>query len=78
MAYYGYSLAIRDEFNPLSNAGKLTQQYIVDSYVRTEANRLNFVQFNQKKVRTKLYKGLADHIESRAQQLRLLPGKPIV
>jgi len=78
MAYYGYRLAIRDEFNPLLNAGKLTQQYIVDSYVRMEANRLNYVQFNQNKLRIELYKRLTDHIDSKAQLLGLLPGKPVV
>ncbi|UYV79082.1 hypothetical protein LAZ67_17001066 [Cordylochernes scorpioides] len=32
MQYYEYRLSIRDEFNPLLSAGKLTQQYFVDAY----------------------------------------------
>ncbi|OXA63973.1 hypothetical protein Fcan01_00555 [Folsomia candida] len=47
MQYYGYRLSIRDELNPFLCAGKLTQQYFVDAYVKTEANRLNFCRQNQ-------------------------------
>lgn len=33
--------AIRDEFNPILNAGKLTQQWMVDSYLQVKINLLN-------------------------------------
>ncbi|XP_065318568.1 uncharacterized protein LOC135926571 [Gordionus sp. m RMFG-2023] len=37
-------LAVRQNiFNPLLNSGRLTQQYIVDSYLQVEANNLNFI-----------------------------------
>ena len=46
MQYYGYRLSIRDEFNQFLSAGKLTQQCFVDAYIKTEANRLNYVRLN--------------------------------
>lgn len=33
--------AIRDDFNPILNAGKLTQQWMVDSYLQVKINLLN-------------------------------------
>jgi hypothetical protein len=78
MQYYGYRFATRDQFNPLLNAGKLTQQYFVDAYVKTEANRLNYLRINQTKLRVELYSGLLDHINSPADQAGIVPGKPII
>jgi hypothetical protein len=49
--YYSHRLSIRNDFNPLLNAGKLTQQFIVDAYVKIEGNRLKWVKENQKKVK---------------------------
>ncbi len=43
LQFYSYRLAIRDEFNPTLNAGKLSQQYIFDAYVKIEGNRLNYI-----------------------------------
>ena len=43
MEYYSYLLSIRASFNPILNAEKLFQQYVVDVYVKVEANRLNFI-----------------------------------
>jgi hypothetical protein len=78
MQYYGYRLAVREEFNPFLNFGKLTQQFIVDAYVKTEANRLNFIRTNQNKLRFELYSGLLDHINSTAEEKGFLPGKPMI
>lgn len=50
--------AIREKFNPIINAGKLTQQWIVDSYIQVEANNLNYIRMKQKKLRAESYKGL--------------------
>ena len=42
--FYSYRLAYReDPFSPLHFGRKLFQQYCVDAWVRTEANRLNFM-----------------------------------
>ena len=36
--------AIRNEFNPIIGAGKLAQQWLVDSYLQVEANNLNYIR----------------------------------
>ncbi|XP_077201143.1 uncharacterized protein LOC143841157 [Paroedura picta] len=63
MQYYQYRLSVRDTFNPFLAAGKLTQQYIVDAYVKTEANRLNYLRQNQNTLRAENYRGLMDHLQ---------------
>lgn len=78
MQFYAYRFAIRDAFNPFLSAGKLTQQYIVDAYVKTEANRLNYLRQNQKALMAESYQGLIDHIGSVAEQQGLNPGKPVI
>ncbi|XP_053149066.1 uncharacterized protein LOC128343664 [Hemicordylus capensis] len=78
MQYYGYRLSIRDVYNPFLNAGRLTQQYIVDTYVKTEANRLNYVRQNQPKLRVEKYSGLMDHLNNEANEAGLIPGKTYI
>jgi len=78
LQYYGYRFAIRDGFNAFLSAGKLTQQYYVDSYVKTEANRLNYIRMNQNQLRTEKYIGLMDHLQSEAAKQGLLPGKVVI
>src|SRR6267154_4140181 len=78
MQYYGYRLSIRNHFNPFLSAGKLTQQYLVDAYVKTEANRLNYIRYNQSKLRTDKYTGLMDHLNSESSSRNLLPGKAVI
>lgn len=70
--------AIRNEFNPIISAGKLTQQWIVDSYLQVEANNLNFVRYKQNKLRAELYQGLADHVANVAGDAGLEAGIPII
>jgi hypothetical protein len=38
-------------FNPILYGRKLFQQWVVDSYLQVEANNLNFIKQNQKKLR---------------------------
>ncbi|UYV74978.1 hypothetical protein LAZ67_12001956 [Cordylochernes scorpioides] len=78
MQYYSYLLSVRDKFNPLLNGGKLTQQFIVDAYVKMEANRLHYIKENQSKLRTEKYSGLMDHINARAENENLNVGKAII
>ena len=49
--YYSSLFAIRDGFNPILHAGKLYQQFAMDSFVKIEQNRLNYQRMNQKKMR---------------------------
>ncbi|GBM15989.1 hypothetical protein AVEN_108587-1 [Araneus ventricosus] len=56
--------AVIDDFNPIISAGKLTQQWIVGSYLQVEANNLNFIRTHQQLLRTELYQGFADRNSS--------------
>ena len=64
MQYYGYRFSIRDSFNPILHCGKLTQQYAVDSYIKIESNRLNYIKQNQLQLRKDTYQGISDYYES--------------
>lgn len=70
--------AIREDFNPIISAGRLTQQFIVDSYLQVEANNLNYIRTHQQKLRAELYQGLADHIENRGQDGHARAGIPVI
>lgn len=78
LQFYSHRLAVRANFSPLFYGGKLFQQYIVDSYVKTEAARLDFIRRKQKDLRVELYQGLMDHINSQAAQHNLTPGKMVI
>ncbi|XP_065317560.1 uncharacterized protein LOC135925912 [Gordionus sp. m RMFG-2023] len=72
-----FRLAIREnEFNPIPFAGKLSQQYIVDSYLQVEANNLNFIRQNQPKLRVDEYSGLMDYLETKSNNI--IPGKAVI
>ena len=68
MQYYSFHLMYRkpldaempDVNNHLHLFGALFQQYIVDMYAKVEQARLNYIRFNQKKLRCDLYQGLQD------------------
>ena len=65
LQFYAYRLAYRTEpFSPLHYGQKLFQQYIVDSWVRIESNRLNYIRTNQNKIRADKYINLIDHFEN--------------
>ncbi|KAJ8940615.1 hypothetical protein NQ318_004539 [Aromia moschata] len=50
--FYRYRLQVRaDQFSVLHHSGKLFQQYIVDAWVRVEANQLWWYRQNQRKYR---------------------------
>lgn len=78
MQYKVAQTAIRDNFNPIIHSGKLTQQWIVDSYLQVEANNLNYIRQNQKKLRIELYQGLVDHIENLAANQNVAAGVPVI
>jgi hypothetical protein len=78
LQFYSYRLAIRDEFNPILNAGKLSQQYIVDAYVKIEGNRLNYIRMNQQNLRIENYRGLMDHVHNMTETEDLKAGKMFI
>lgn len=78
MAYYSYRISVRKYFNQFLSAGKLTQQYLVDSYVKMEANRLKWIRDHQKELRAESYQGLMDFLHSKAAQEGLSVGKLVI
>ncbi|KAG8177532.1 hypothetical protein JTE90_023437 [Oedothorax gibbosus] len=68
MQYYGHRLALRSDepFNPLLNAERLTQQYIINSYVLVEPQRLDYIRYNQSTLHAECYQGMVDHVEKNA------------
>ena len=67
-----------NSFNILHKCKRLFQQYLVDMWAKIKGTRLNYVQFNQGKLRADLYKRLQDAINEydaeRAGKRVILPG----
>lgn len=74
--YYCHLLQVRaNVFNPLLHAGALFQQYVVDSWVKIEQNRLNFHRSNQTALRAEQYQALTDYMSGARDGP---PGKRII
>ncbi|KII68454.1 hypothetical protein RF11_10812 [Thelohanellus kitauei] len=78
LQYKAALTAIRGDFNPVMNSGKLTQQWLVDSYLQIEANNLNYIRQNQKRLRAEQYKGLADHVSNMIHKNCTAAGIPVI
>ncbi len=78
LEFYAYRLQERTEFNPLLHAGKLTQQFIVDAFLKVEGQRLQWNRLNQQKLRVDLYMGLMDFVNSQAEKQDLKAGRIII
>ncbi|GBN27558.1 hypothetical protein AVEN_167654-1, partial [Araneus ventricosus] len=79
LQFHVHRLSVRrDIFNPILYGGKLMQQYVVDSYVKVEGNRLNFSRHNQRMLRVESYLGLADHINALATEAGIRPGVTVI
>jgi len=81
--YVLYRIAVRGNgragaFNPVINAGKLTQQLFVDYYTRIEGDRLKYIRREQTKLRVETYVGLTDAIRLRAEQEKLRVGRIVI
>ena len=50
--------------NPLLRGGRLLQQYVVDTYVKIESQKLRWVRSHQKEIRSEIYQGLRDSLIS--------------
>jgi len=64
--YVKYRLAIRDDFNIFLMRRRLFQQWLVNSYVKIENDRINFCKQNQKQLRAETYQGLIDYLANAA------------
>ena len=72
-------LAVREnEFNPILYGEALFQQWAVDSYCQAEANNLNYVKFQQKKLRVEQYRGLMDHLNDVAAEEGIAVGRKVI
>lgn len=64
MEFYVKRLSVRASFCTILASVKLTQQYIIDAWIKFEGQRLNWVRMNQKDLRGELYSGLMDHVNN--------------
>lgn len=61
--FYTYRLMYRkNDFNHILRCQRLTQQFIVDMYVKVENERLRYIRLNQTKIRAEEYGLLRDAI----------------
>ncbi|XP_014779813.1 uncharacterized protein LOC106875985 [Octopus bimaculoides] len=80
MAYYTYRYMVRDSsLNHLHLSRDLFQQHAVDNAVKIESQRLQYIRFNQAKLRAEKYIHLRDRINNdvapgRIGQLCILPS----
>eukprot|EP00267_Zea_mays_P057466 XP_023157502.1 ATP-dependent DNA helicase PIF1-like [Zea mays] len=61
-------------FNPILHGKRLFQQFAVDTYIKIESSRLDFIRKNQDRLRADLYQGLVDSMldgDIRAEKLQL-------
>ncbi|ONM00077.1 hypothetical protein ZEAMMB73_Zm00001d030046 [Zea mays] len=59
--YYCYKFQIRPRvFNPILHGKRLFQQFAVDTYIKIESSRLDYIRRNQDRLRADLYQGLVD------------------
>jgi hypothetical protein len=65
-------------FSPIHHGGRLAQQYFVDSYAKIEEDACHMVRRKQKQIRAEMYIQLKKHLETRATNLGVEPGKVVV
>ena len=46
LQFYNKRLSVRNGFNPYLNLGKISQQAIIDAFVKVESSRLYFIRKN--------------------------------
>ncbi|XP_058790186.1 uncharacterized protein LOC131663673 [Phymastichus coffea] len=79
MAYYRHRMAIRlDEFNPFIIGGRLFQQWVVDSYVKVEKDRIQYCKDHQKELKADTYKRLSDYMQNTAEEVGGQVGKTVI
>lgn len=77
-AYIKFRMAIRDDFNIFLLGRRLFQQWIVDSYVKVEKDRIQYCKNNQTRLRAESYQGLIDHLQKRADTMSSQVGKIVI
>jgi len=51
-------------FNPVFFGKRLFQQFAVDTYMKIESSRLDYIRNNQQELRADLYQGLVDSLHA--------------
>ncbi|XP_021717300.1 uncharacterized protein LOC110685147 [Chenopodium quinoa] len=63
-AFYAYIIQVRQcVISIILMAGRLFQQFIIDMFVKIEANKLRWIRDNQNTIRAELYQGLQDCLD---------------
>ncbi|WVZ94394.1 hypothetical protein U9M48_040292 [Paspalum notatum var. saurae] len=63
--YYCYKFQMRPGvFNPILHGKRLFQQFAVDTYIKIESSRLDYIRNNQEWLRADLYQGLVDSLHA--------------
>ena len=60
-------------FNPILYGKRLFQQFVVDTYIKIESSRLDYIRNHQDDIRANLYQGLVDSLhagEGRSEVVR--------
>ena len=65
LQFYNYRLSVRNGFNPYLKLGKISQQAIIDAFVKVESLRLYFIRKNQSILRSDCYKGVMDYLHKK-------------
>ncbi|XP_073513989.1 uncharacterized protein [Phyllobates terribilis] len=78
LQYYIFVLSVRKGFNPLFNGGKLTQQYLVDTYAKIEANHLHYIRMHQKDLKMENYCLLQEHLLKKSIEKGIPVGKTVI
>lgn len=66
--FYAHRLSYRLNTHLMFQTQKLLQQYMVDAYVKTERNRLDYIEANQHTLRRDSYTGLTDYLRTVAEE----------
>ena len=67
--YYCYKFQMRPWiFNPILFGKRLFQQFAVDTYIKIESSRLDYIRNNQNEIRADLYQGLVDSLHAGESQ----------
>ncbi|XP_074096362.1 uncharacterized protein LOC141525697 [Cotesia typhae] len=77
-AYIKYRMGVRSDFNVFLNGGRLFQQWLVDSYVKIEKDRIIYCKEHQNQLRVDTYQGLHDHLQNKANDSHSQIGKVII
>ena len=78
-SYVKYRIDIRsDTFNAFLLGRRLLQQWIVDSYIKIERDRIEYIRRNQKQLRVESYQGLVDHLSNTANDMNCQVGKIVI